>query len=239
MPDHLALADLFVGHVRADEFNLHRLPSKIPEYMAVGRPMLVADHGFGRELEEGTEAVKVTGDDPAELAAGIRRALAMRDDWPAMGEALRRKAIRLFDWDRNTDGLAAFYDELRRTPPVVAREGMATADPLTLVDLGYFTPRPAAARTSAAAEPESSGSDELSLEELAAAARSRVAALRDENLRLSDENRRLEAERKRLTEVLQVVNVQLRLLRRIPLVKPIWRLIRRLKYPHLASPGGS
>jgi glycosyltransferase involved in cell wall biosynthesis len=112
MERYLALADLFVGCVRPDRFNEHRLPSKVPEYLAVGRPVLISSQGVGREFEDGLEVGKVDDDDPESIAVALLGLLARRDQWPRMGERVRKKARTLFDWRSNTEKLVGFYQEI-------------------------------------------------------------------------------------------------------------------------------
>lgn len=156
MPDHLALAHAFLAHVRFDDFNRHRLPSKIPEYMAMGRPMVVADHGFGTELEHGREAVKLSGDSAGRIAEGLLELLARRESWDDMGARSRSKAAELFDWERNTRHLTGYYEELLAQRRCDRREGLGEGAPAVgLSQLGY--PGPAAgADGEGAAHPEPS-----------------------------------------------------------------------------------
>lgn len=133
MADHLALGDLFLGHLRHDRFNAHRLPSKLPEYMAMGRPIAVADHGFGRVLTDSGHAFAIADGGPAEIADAVRRALGERQRWPEMGRGLERLAAELFDWGRNSEALASFYRRLVADPRRVPREG--EGDPIPLQEL--------------------------------------------------------------------------------------------------------
>ncbi len=123
MHRYLGLADLFLGVAATSRFNAHRLPSKLPEYMAMARPIVLAEVGFGRELDDGTEVVKIGGDEPDEVEQGLRRALLLRPFWPDMGRRLRQKAEQLFDWRRNAEQLVAFYDELLEVEEVVLPQG--------------------------------------------------------------------------------------------------------------------
>jgi len=123
MPRYLALADVFVGCVRIDEFNKHRLPSKLPEYMAMARPILIMDQGVGDELEEGLEVVKVQDESPGELGRGLKLLLEKRAEWPAMGQRLLEKAKVIFDWEGNARHLLAFYEELLEMPREDRPEG--------------------------------------------------------------------------------------------------------------------
>jgi len=143
MPDRLALADVFIGSVRIDEFNGHRLPSKVPEYLAMGRPLLIMDHGIGHELESGTEAEKVTNDSPEEIAGALKRLLARREEWGEMGRRLRRKAKKLFDWQRSTDHLVTLYEEVLETPRRSELEGLDSEAPIPAFgELGFTRPAP-------------------------------------------------------------------------------------------------
>jgi glycosyltransferase involved in cell wall biosynthesis len=125
MPRYLALADAFVGPLRPDRFNRHRLPSKVPEYLAMGRPLLCMAGGVGHELEDGVQGVKVSGESRSEVADGLRRLLRQRNRWPAMGERARHTALRLFDWERSTDRLEVLYREALSSPG--AGKGPASA----------------------------------------------------------------------------------------------------------------
>jgi len=112
MPDYLALGDAYLGAVRADSFNRLRLPSKTPEYMAMGRPIILLDEGVGEELDDPEEAIKVTGSEPEALEEGLLRLMACRPAWPAMGRRLREKAQELFVWRKSAEQLAGFYEEV-------------------------------------------------------------------------------------------------------------------------------
>ena len=137
MPDYLALADAYIGTVRVDEFNGHRLPSKIPEYMAMGQPMLIMDHGVGHELEPGSEVIKVGDDSPQEVGRGLVQLLECKGSWDRMGERLRSRAMELFDWQRNTAGLVSFYREILESAPASAPDGLEPPErPFTLADIG-------------------------------------------------------------------------------------------------------
>lgn len=123
MPEYLNLADLFLGVAASNLFNAHRLPSKIPEYMAVGRPIVLADVGVANELDDVAEVIKLEGNSPAEIEKGLRRALRLRPSWPAMGQRLRKKARRIFDWERNAKHLVSFYQELLEAEDTISSEG--------------------------------------------------------------------------------------------------------------------
>jgi|GEM_PF-6250509 len=113
-PRYLGLADLFLGPTTVTRYEAHRLPREVVEYMAVGRPLLISDAGVADELDDGDEVVKLTGNSPAQIEAGLRRALELRSSWPAMGRRVAERSEELFDGRRNTEGLVSLYEELLR-----------------------------------------------------------------------------------------------------------------------------
>ena len=50
VPGYLALADAFVQPGSPDDFNRYRLPSKLPEFLAMGRPVILPHCNLGNEL---------------------------------------------------------------------------------------------------------------------------------------------------------------------------------------------
>ena len=54
---YLRLADVLVQPGRADAFNDYRFPSKLTEFFASGRPVVLPPANIGRFLEDGEECV--------------------------------------------------------------------------------------------------------------------------------------------------------------------------------------
>ncbi len=50
IPGYLALADAFVQPGAPDDFNRYRLPSKLPEFLAMGRPVVLPHCNIGNDL---------------------------------------------------------------------------------------------------------------------------------------------------------------------------------------------
>ena len=109
IPGYLTLADAFVQPGAPDEFNRYRLPSKLPEFLAMGRPVVLPRCNIGAELEPGVEALLLdrgTGVEIADRVESLIRdpALARR-----LGRSAREFALANLDWDENTARLADFY----------------------------------------------------------------------------------------------------------------------------------
>lgn len=105
----LGLADFLVQPGADDAFNEYRLPAKLPEFFAMGRPVILPRTNVGRFARHGHEAWVL----PKVDALGIVEAIkTLRGD-----EALVRRlsvgaaefAREHFDWEKNARALNAFY----------------------------------------------------------------------------------------------------------------------------------
>ena len=117
MMDLLRLADVLVQPGAPDPFNRYRLPSKLPEFLAMARPVILPRANIGLDLVHGVEAITMTRGDATEIIACLRPLLADEDKAREMGHAGRAFAMRRFSWRRSAEALAAFYASLRRPRP--------------------------------------------------------------------------------------------------------------------------
>jgi glycosyltransferase involved in cell wall biosynthesis len=112
LPPLMALADVFVQPGEADAFNAYRFPSKLPEFFALGRPVILPRTNLGEHLRHGEEAYVLDRADAAGIAAAI---LTLRGD-PALTARLSAGATafaaRHFNWSRAAATLANFYTRL-------------------------------------------------------------------------------------------------------------------------------
>src|SRR5205814_8163093 len=68
VPRYLRLADVLVQPGRPDGFNDYRLPSKLPEFFATGRPVVLPATNLGRFLADGEECTLLRRGDALEIA---------------------------------------------------------------------------------------------------------------------------------------------------------------------------
>ncbi|MFI5335794.1 MAG: glycosyltransferase family 4 protein [Opitutales bacterium] len=105
----LALADIYVQPGGTDAFNDYRFPSKLPEFFALGRPVILPRTNLGSLVRHGIDAYVLEQADAASIAGAVR---ALRGD-PALAERLGRGAAAFaaehFSWRRSAEGLAKFY----------------------------------------------------------------------------------------------------------------------------------
>lgn len=104
----LKAADLFVQPGAPGPFNDYRLPSKLPEFMAVGRPVILPRTNIGLHLRDGSDALLLDQGSAEETAAALEQVL----DDPALARRLSANAQafarRRWRWDRQAGKLAGF-----------------------------------------------------------------------------------------------------------------------------------
>lgn len=88
----------------------HGFPSKVPESLAAGCPVLLNHTSdLPRYVHDGMEGLILDGNDEIAVARGIARALRMSDDqWVAMSRAARIRAWQSFDYRSWREPVTAF-----------------------------------------------------------------------------------------------------------------------------------
>ncbi|HVU35386.1 MAG TPA: glycosyltransferase [Opitutaceae bacterium] len=129
LPKLIALADVLVQPGRPGPFNDYRLPSKLPEYFASGKPIALPPTNIAQLLDDGREAVFLPTGSPAEIADTCARLFAT----PTLGAELGANAVEFarkhFDLRANTRALGAFYAAVADRPARV--DWRAETDPAT------------------------------------------------------------------------------------------------------------
>ena len=110
----LKCADLFVQPGAPGPFNDFRLPSKLPEFMAVGRPVVLPAANVGLRLRHGADALLLRQGSAEEIAAAVETIL----DDPALAARLganaRAFARANWRWERQGKKLGGFLERLHR-----------------------------------------------------------------------------------------------------------------------------
>ena len=109
VPGYLALADAYVQPGAPDDFNRYRLPSKLPEFLAMGRPVVLPRCNIGNELRDGENALLLERGDALEIAARIERLMDDAALQQRLGDGARAFALENLSWRRNSEQLLAFY----------------------------------------------------------------------------------------------------------------------------------
>lgn len=109
---YLALADVLVQPGRVDEFNAYRFPSKLSEFFAMGRPVILPATNIGLKIKDGKEAVLVHRGDVIELAEKMLDVFGNDDLSARLAKEGRRFYERMLSWKRSGRKLVDFYGQL-------------------------------------------------------------------------------------------------------------------------------
>lgn len=133
MPDLLAAADILVQPGEANPFNNLRFPSKLPEFLASGRPTILPAANIGNHLVNGEQALILRHGDAHDIADNIARLM----DNPALaariGQGGRDFAVRCLDWRHGARKLLGLYEQVRASVsrPSIAARSFAAISPVS------------------------------------------------------------------------------------------------------------
>lgn len=140
LPSLLSLADVLVQPGKTGPFNDYRLPSKLAEFLASGRPVVLPPTNLARSLVDGRDSLFLADGSPADIAARCRTIFEDPSLAASLGRHGRDAARRLFDLETQTALLAALYANVLSQPSRVPWSALAT-DP-RLDETGLFPASP-------------------------------------------------------------------------------------------------
>lgn len=113
-----------------NRFNHYRLPSRLCQCFAAGKPVITYRTGFGESLEDGRDALLVDKDDADTWTEKLRPLLSDPDLRDRLARRASELAERFFDTDALTSALQEFYDRVieehtSRWIPATARKPSA------------------------------------------------------------------------------------------------------------------
>jgi len=109
IPAVLATADLLIQPGADDAFNRYRFPSKLPEFLAMGKPVILPNSNIGKVLEDGVHALIMHHGGPREIAATVKALLQSPELRRNIGLRGNVFAADAFSWPRIVKQLGAFY----------------------------------------------------------------------------------------------------------------------------------
>jgi glycosyltransferase involved in cell wall biosynthesis len=112
IPSYLALADAFVQPGACDAFNRYRMPSKLPEFLAMGRPVILPNCNIGEDLVHGENVLLMEEGNAMEIAARIEDLLTDPPLAERLGAGSRQFALERLSWSANARGLGEFLREM-------------------------------------------------------------------------------------------------------------------------------
>jgi glycosyltransferase involved in cell wall biosynthesis/2-polyprenyl-3-methyl-5-hydroxy-6-metoxy-1,4-benzoquinol methylase len=112
IPEYLSLADLLIQPGKTDPFNDYRLPSKLPEFLGMGIPVVLPNSNLGRFLKDMDEAFILKRGDSLEILEIIKKYNKMRKEYKAIGEKGLKFAQRHFNKKDISVKLMNFYNKI-------------------------------------------------------------------------------------------------------------------------------
>jgi glycosyltransferase involved in cell wall biosynthesis len=120
LPDLVHAADILVQPGRVDRWNAHRFPSKLPDFLVSGRPVILPRVNVGTLLDPGREAIVLAEATAEPIARALLEWLPRRHALDTIGRAGAAFARRELTWSRAADLVAGVYDRILATAPAAA-----------------------------------------------------------------------------------------------------------------------
>ena len=109
LPAMLALADLYVQPGRINPFEDLRLPSKLPEFLSMGKPIILPNVNIASLFEDGSDALLLKTGDPNEIAKSCINVCQNHDLAQQLGINARIFAQKHFNLEEQTLKLVSAY----------------------------------------------------------------------------------------------------------------------------------
>ncbi len=116
VPKLIRLADCGVQPGASDSFNRYRLPSKLPEYLCLGMPVITTAVNLGEALQDGFNARLLYHSTPEEIADRCQEMFADSKRSKSIAEEGRNFGRKHFGLRPNSENLLAFYVKLKAGP---------------------------------------------------------------------------------------------------------------------------
>jgi glycosyltransferase involved in cell wall biosynthesis len=112
LPRLLGIANVLVQPGRPGPFNDFRLPSKLPEFLASGRPVILPRTNIAVGMTADVDAVFLTDGSPRDIASCCERVFGDSGLAARLGAKGAAFAQKHFNLETNTDRLVGYYEEL-------------------------------------------------------------------------------------------------------------------------------
>ncbi|MBV9770595.1 MAG: glycosyltransferase [Bryobacterales bacterium] len=113
IPALLSLADILVQPGRSDPFNDYRFPSKVPEFLAAGRPVVLPATNIGLRLVHGVDAFVLPKVDALAIVDAVRSITIDQDLYDRLARGGREFFEQHLSWDHSARKLLNFYEPSR------------------------------------------------------------------------------------------------------------------------------
>ena len=112
----IELADVVVQPGRQNDYNEYRLPSKLPDFLCIGKPLVTSTTNLGRKLKDGEEALLLEESTAEEIAARCQELFSNPDLAQTLAKGGKEKGRDWFNLSKNTESLVEYYQRILETP---------------------------------------------------------------------------------------------------------------------------
>ncbi|QXD22929.1 glycosyltransferase family 4 protein [Opitutia bacterium ISCC 51] len=112
----IELADVVVQPGRQNDYNEYRLPSKLPDFLCIGKPLVTSTTNLGRKLKDGEEALLLEESTAEEIAARCQELFSNPDLAQNLAKGGKEKGRDWFNLSKNTESLVEYYQRILETP---------------------------------------------------------------------------------------------------------------------------
>lgn len=108
-PRYLALADALVQPGRPDKFNDYRFPSKLPEFLRMGKPVVLPKTNVGLAMRDESDCLLLTDGTAVEIADKIERLIVDRHLRERLAGGALSFSRENLSWAKAANALSEFY----------------------------------------------------------------------------------------------------------------------------------
>ena len=110
LPHVYSLADFFVQPGRSDKFNYHRVPAKLAEFFAMGKPVILPKANVGQYIKHREEAFVLPVADATNIVDAVKIIMNDRELYQRLAEGARRFFESYLSWPATCRKLVEFYN---------------------------------------------------------------------------------------------------------------------------------
>jgi len=109
-------ADLLIQPGADDDWNAQRFPSKLPEFLASGRPVMLPKVNLGTFLQNGVNSIVLEKANAQAITAGLLEWLPRKDCLQKIGAGGRTFAEKYLKWSKAVDRIDELYRRILERP---------------------------------------------------------------------------------------------------------------------------
>jgi len=110
--EYLSISDILIQPSFENTFNKYRFPSKLPMFLASGRPVITSNTNIGKNLTDWENCIKFVYGDYEELAHKLMLLIESKDLSRKIGQKGRSFAKNNFSWKKSSERIIQFIKKL-------------------------------------------------------------------------------------------------------------------------------